>query len=132
LTIRDVAHPSRLDEMSNRVALWWHEAETASQSGRLPRARRYLRWILACCPDDVDAWLWLARLASSPGERFSYLRRAYTLHPHSRRVQAALRQARKQQLESAVGELDPTRALLRCLPDERRSNGRGVSSKTKV
>jgi hypothetical protein len=49
----------------------------------------------------------------------AYLRQAYAFHPDSRRVQAALRQARSQQLESAVGDLKPGRSLVRGLPAER-------------
>jgi predicted Zn-dependent protease len=125
VAVRGVTHLTHPDGFTDRVALWWHEAEAASDSGRLARARRFLRWILASCPDDENAWLWLARLASSPGERVVYLRRAYAVHPRSKRVQAALRRARDQQLEASVGELKPRRALVRCLPDERRSNGNG-------
>jgi hypothetical protein len=49
----------------------------------------------------------------------AYLRQAYAFNRDSARVQAALRQARSQQLEAAVGDLKPGRSLLRCLPDER-------------
>ncbi len=107
------------DDIAHQATLWWHEAEVAIRSQRLPRARRFLRWILACCPEDEEAWLWLARLASSQEARLAYLRQAYAFHPNSIRVQAALRQARGQQLESAVGDLKPGRFLFRCLPDER-------------
>ncbi len=99
--------------------MWWREAETAARSNRLARARRFLRWILACCPDDEEAWLWLARLASSPEARIAYLRQAYAFSRDSARVQAALRQARSQQLEAAVGDLKRGRSPLHCLPDER-------------
>jgi hypothetical protein len=101
------------------VAVWWREAEAAVRSNRLPRARRLLRWILACCPDDEEAWLWLARLASNREARMAYLRQAYAFNRDSKRVQAALRKARSQQLESAVGDLKRGRSPLRCLPDER-------------
>jgi hypothetical protein len=101
------------------VAVWWREAEAAVRSNRLPRARRLLRWILACCPDDEEAWLWLARLASNREARMAYLRQAYAFNCDSKRVQAALRKARSQQLESAVGDLKRGRSPLRCLPDER-------------
>ncbi len=114
---------------SEEVALWWDKAEDAYHAGRLPRARRFLRWIVICCPDDEDAWLWMARLASTPGERLVYLCRAHAFHPHSARVQAALRQARNEQLESAVGELKSRRALLRCLPDDRHNSGRNGHSR---
>lgn len=104
---------------ARQVAAWWREAEAAARSNRLPRARRFLRWILACSPDDEEAWLWLARLASNPEARMAYLRQAYAFNRDSGRVQAALRQARSQQLEAAVGDLKPGRSLLRCMPDER-------------
>jgi hypothetical protein len=102
-----------------QVAGWWQEAEAAARSKRVPRARRFLRWILACCPDEEEAWLLLAQLASSQEARVIYLRQAYLFHPGSARVQAALRQARCRQLESAVGDLKSGLAMLRCLPDER-------------
>jgi hypothetical protein len=105
--------------VARQVAVWWREAEAASRSKRLPRARRFLRWILACCPDDEEAWLWLARLASSPEAQMAYLRQAYAFNRSSARVQAALRQARSKQLEAAVGDLKTGRSPLRCLPDER-------------
>ena len=107
-----------------QIAGWWQEAEVAARSGQLPRARRFLRWILACCPEDEDAWLWLARLASNQDARLVYLRQAYNFHPDSTRVQAALRHARSQQLELAVGDLRGGRSVLHCLPDDRR-NGNG-------
>ena len=111
---------------AQQIAAWWQEAEVAASSSRLPRARRFLRWILACCPEDEEAWLWLARLASSQDARLIYLRQAYAFHPNSLRVQAALRKARGEQLELAVGDLRRGPSLLRCLPDERRnSNGNG-------
>jgi len=105
---------------AQQIAAWWQEAEAAARSGLLPRARRFLRWILACCPEDEEAWLWLARLASSQDAQLVYLRQAYSFHPDSVRVQAALRSARCQQLELAVGDLRGGRSVLRCLPDERR------------
>lgn len=99
--------------------MWWREAEAAARSNRLARARRFLRWILACCPEDEEAWLWLARMASNPEARIAYLRQAYAFNRTSGRVQAALRQARTQQLEAAVGDLKSGHSPLRCLPDER-------------
>ena len=112
-------HHSLEGNEARQVAKWWREAEAAARSNRLPRARRFLRWILACCPDDEEAWLWLARLASNPEARMAYLRQAYAFNRDSARVQAALRQARSQQLEASVGDLKHRRSLLRCLPDER-------------
>jgi len=109
---------------AQQIATWWQEADVAARSGQLPRARRFLRWILACCPEDEEAWLWLARLASSQDARLIYLRQAYCFHPDSVRVQAALRKARHQQLELAVGDLRRGRTVLHCLPDDRR-NGNG-------
>ena len=112
------------DDGIQQIAAWWQEAEAAARSGQLPRARRFLRWILACYPEDEEAWLWLARLASSQDAQLIYLRQAYSFHPQSRRVQAALRKARHQQLEMAVGDLRGGRSVLHFLPDERRnSNG---------
>ena len=105
-----------------QIAVWWQEAEVAARSGQLPRARRFLRWILACYPEDEEAWLWLARLASSQDAQLIYLRQAYSFHPNSRRVQVALRKARHQQLEMAVGDLRGGRSVLHCLPDERHNS----------
>ena len=108
-----------------QIAAWWQEAEAAARLRQLPRARRFLRWILACYPEDEEAWLWLARLASSQDAQLIYLRQAYSFHPDSRRVQVALRKARHQQLEMAVGDLRGGRSVLHFLPDERRgSNGK--------
>ena len=112
-------HHSLESDGARQLAGWWREAEAAARSGRVARARRFLRWILACCPDDEEAWLWLARLASNPEARIAYLRQAYVFNRDSTRVLAALRQARSQQLEAAVGDLKQGRSLLRCLPDER-------------
>lgn len=113
---------------TQQIATWWQEADAAARSGQLPRARRFLRWILACCPQDEEAWLWLARLASSQDARLIYLRQAYSFHPDSARVQAALRRARHQQLELAVGDLRRGRSVLHCLPDDRRNgNGKPLS-----
>ena len=109
---------------TQQIADWWQEAEAAARTDQLPRARRFLRWILACCPEDEEAWLWLARLASSQDAQLTYLRQAYGFHPDSVRIQAALRQARCQQLELAVGDLRCGGSVLRCLPGERR-NGDG-------
>ena len=111
-----------------QVARWWDKAEAAVRRGQLPRARRFLRWILAYCPDDEEAWLWLAWLATRWGERLAYLRQAQAFHPHSLRVRAALRQTREKQLESSVRHLQPRRALVRCLPDERRGGAHPVSA----
>ena len=105
---------------AEQIAIWWQEAEDAARSGQLPRARRFLRWILACTPEDEEAWLWIARLASSQDARLTYLRQAHTFHPDSARVRAALRWARCQQLKMAVGDLRLGRSVLRCLPDQRR------------
>lgn len=128
------AHFSRDTVVARQVAKWWHEAESAVRANRLPRARRFLRWILACYPEDEEAWLWLARLASSHGAKLAYLRQAHAFHPNSTRVQALLRQARSEQLASGVGDLKHGGFLLRCLPDQRhiprvdsphQQNGRG-------
>jgi len=118
--------------IAQQVALWWHEAEAAAHSNRLPRTRRFLRWILACYPGDEEAWLWLARFASSQEARLAYLRQAYRFNRNSARVQAALRQARSQQLESSVGDLKSGRASLRCLPDERYLCSRTVPCQEQV
>ena len=107
------------DTVIEQTALWWHEADAALQSGQLARARRHLRWILACCPEDVEAWLWIARLTPRLEERLAFLRRAYELHPDSVRLRLAMRQAREEQLAEAVGELKPWQARVRCLPDDR-------------
>ena len=122
--VRDGDHPPLRDNVAEQVAGWWHEAEAAVQAGQIPRARRFLRWVLACYPDDEEGWLWLARLAATPQEQWAYLRQAYAFHPYSKRVQSALRQARAWQLESAVGQLRPGAASLCCLPDDRHSADR--------
>lgn len=106
-------------EGAGQITRWWREAETAMRRGQSARARRFLRWILAVCPEEEEAWLWLARLATDQGERIDSLRRVYALHPDSPRVVAALREARLLQLESAVGKLPRRTVLLRCLPDRR-------------
>ena len=108
------------DAVIEQTSRWWHEADAALQSGQLARARRHLRWILACCPEDVEAWLWIARLTPRLEERLAFLRRAYELHPKSVRLRLAVRQAREEQLAEAVGELKPCQARVRCLPDDRR------------
>jgi hypothetical protein len=107
---------------AEQIAIWWQEAEDAARSGQLPRARRFLRWILACTPEDEEAWLQIARLASSQDARLTYLRQAHSFHPDSARVRAALRWARCQQLKTAVGDLRVGRSVLRCLPDQRRGD----------
>jgi hypothetical protein len=111
-------------EETCQLALWWREADASVRASQVPRARRYLRWILAVCPEDKEAWLLLARLASSLEARLAYLRQAYRFHPGSPRLQAALRQARREQLESSVGDLKVGHSVLRCLPDERALPGR--------
>jgi hypothetical protein len=98
-------HASLEHDTHRQVALWWQEVETAAAGKRLPRARRFLRWILAVRPDDEEAWLRLADLASSQQAQVAYLQQAYSFHPRSIRVQSALRQARAQQLEAAAREL---------------------------
>ncbi len=76
------------------------------RAGQTARARRLLRWFLVAQPDDQEAWLRLASMASSQEARLAYLQRAYTFHPKSSQVQAALRQVRIQQLESAAVTLE--------------------------
>lgn len=125
---RGVSHPPIDDNAIERIALWWREAEAAIEIQHFPRARRFLRWILACCPDDEEAWLWLSRLAPTPEESIAYLSQAYTIHPNSLRIQVALRRARTWQLESAVGELNPRSSVLRCLPDNRSINHKNGAS----
>jgi len=96
-----------------------------------------LRWIVACCPEEEDGWLALARLLGDSQEQIPVLKSAYRFHPESQRVQAALREARQRQLASAVGELKSRRTVPRCLPDERQlahrahgpsGNGRGPAA----
>lgn len=104
---------------SHQITDWWQEAEQAARSGRLARARRFLRWIVICCPEEEEGWLYLAHLTADSQEQIPILKNAYRFHPESQRVQAALREARRRHLESAVGELKPRRAIPRCLPAER-------------
>jgi len=131
-----MTHPCRSNS-SNQITHWWIEAEQAIRSGQLSRARRFLRWIVACCPEEEEGWLVLARLAGDNGKRIPILKSAYRFHPESQRVQAALRRARQRQLESSVGELKVRRTVPRLLPDERRlpaqahtpsGNGQGPTS----
>lgn len=114
------------DAITDRIAAWWDEAEIALHESNLPRARRYLRWILAVRPDDEEAWLCLAELAPTQREQLAYLRQAYSFNPDSQRTMQALRRARIQQLESSVDELVARPAALGCLPDHRQpGNGNG-------
>jgi parvulin-like peptidyl-prolyl isomerase len=104
--VRSVVCPLRDREAGvDQPGLWRREADTALAAGQVRRARRFLRWILAARPDDEEAWLQLAELASSRSAQVAYLRQAYAFHPHSQRVQAALRQARTRQLEAGGGKL---------------------------
>jgi 4-amino-4-deoxy-L-arabinose transferase-like glycosyltransferase len=108
----------RSQEAHDRATLWWREAETAIQAQRLPRARRFLRWILVAQPDDEEAWLRLAVLASSPKAQLACLSQAFAFHPESSRVYRALREVRARQLESAAGELESQLIALRRLPNK--------------
>ena len=119
-------YPAAKQKISQQMATWWDEAERAVHGRQVPRARRFLRWILAAQPDDEEAWLWLARLAATPQARSAYLRQALAFHPTSERIAAALREARAQQLEAAAHELSPRPAALRCLPDQRRNGFNGA------
>jgi hypothetical protein len=124
--VEGIARPPFEDNVTKQIAAWWDEMEKATHTRQVRRARRFLRWILAVHPNDEEAWLRLAELASTPREQLAYLRQAYAFHPDSRRTLAALRQARGRQLESAVQELVPRAAVLHCLPDQRR-NGHSVA-----
>jgi 4-amino-4-deoxy-L-arabinose transferase-like glycosyltransferase len=114
--IASTTHSFAEDEILKQTVLWWQEAEIAAQAGQVPRARRFLRWILIAQPEDEDAWLRLADLASSQEAQWAYLRQAYTFHPESRQVQSALRSARSRQLESAARELEHHPMGVRRLP----------------
>jgi len=87
---------------------------------RPARARRFLRWIVTCRPDEEEAWLVLAHLTSDPEERLQWLHQAYTFHPASPRVVSRLAEARTEFLASNVKELVRLPHMIRCLPDERR------------
>jgi hypothetical protein len=115
-TTRHITQPSSEAQTTPPSVLWWSEAEAAARDARVPRARRFLRWILAAQPDDQEAWLRLAELASGPEARLAYLRQAYAFHPGSHRVQAALREARTRQLEAAARELPRLSIRIRPLP----------------
>ncbi|MEJ2209389.1 MAG: hypothetical protein P8129_10170 [Anaerolineae bacterium] len=104
---------------TNQITHWWHEVEEAVRSGQIPRARRFLRWIVTCCPEEEEGWLVLARLMGSSQEQIPILKSAYRFHPRSQRVQAALREARQHQLELGVGELKSRWLVPPLLPDER-------------
>jgi hypothetical protein len=125
MLVEGIAHSPLRHNAARQVAAWWDEVDRATHTRQVPRARRFLRWILATHPEDEEAWLRLAQLASTQREQLAYLRQAYTFHPHSRRTLAALREARGRQLASAAKELSPLPAALHCLPDQRR-NGRGA------
>jgi hypothetical protein len=122
-SVEGLAVPLLQDNGTRQIAGWWDEAERAVDAGHVPRARRFLRWILAIRPDDEEAWLWLARLASEPRQQLAYLRQAYAFHPHSRRTAIALREARGRQLASAARDLVAHHAVMNCLPDQRRRDG---------
>lgn len=113
--------------ITKQITRWWAEAEIAKSANRIPRARRFLRWILAVAPDDEEAWLWLARLASTPRAEVAYLQQSIAFHPDSARTMAALRQARNRQLESAATGLLPRSQTLHCLPDQRRNGHRATT-----
>ena len=104
----------------SQITHWWQEVEASVRRSQTARARRFLRWIVSCQPDEEEAWLALAHLASGPEERLQYLHRAYAFHPGSVRVITRLCEARTAFLESNVGDLIRPHHFIRCLPDERR------------
>ncbi|HSJ54487.1 MAG TPA: DUF2723 domain-containing protein, partial [Anaerolineae bacterium] len=116
---REPARPPLPESNASQLAGWWHEAELARDAGQLPRARRFLRWILAANPGEEEAWLELARLATGDRERFAYLRQAYVFHPESARVQLAMRQASDRHLRTQVNGLQARQGLPHCLPNLR-------------
>ncbi len=118
----------RQDTAAERAIRWWQQAEAAIQAGQPARARRFLRWIVLVCPDDEEAWLWLARLLPTADEQVGCLQQAYQHLPHSVRLSRALRRARARQLAASVGELRPAPGLIRCLPDDRTPAVEGDSS----
>ncbi len=125
-TMPTCSHETMTDSTSqstitDHIAEWWAQAEAAIEAGQLPRARRFLRWILAFQADDEETWLRLADLADDQQERIAYLRQAYAFHPHSRRTMAALREARTRQLAAQVQQLTPKPSVINCLPDQRRA-----------
>jgi hypothetical protein len=115
----ELASPQSPESKTELVARWWREATLARDAGQVPRARRFLRWILAANPDHEEAWLELAELAGGDRERFSYLRQAYLFHPDSVRVQLALRAESDRRLRTQVNELRPRKAVPHCLPNWR-------------
>ncbi len=124
-----LVHPGGYTQITG----WWKEAEAAVRTQQFVRARRYLRWILAIDPENEDAWLWLARLASTQEARLAYLRQAYAFHPGSRRVQDSLRQARSLQLEQFMSTADSKSGGICPLPTRsKRQTARlkGVLAKT--
>jgi len=116
MSIENITHSELKADITRRMAVWWDEADTAIDARQIPRARRYLRWILAAHPHDEEAWLLLAQLASEPQEEMAYLRQAYAFHPASYRTVVALREARARQLRTAVQDLAPRNLASRCLP----------------
>jgi hypothetical protein len=118
---RGATHLPPEKHSARQIAAWWHQAEVAIRAGQHPRASRYLRWILACSPEEEEAWLWLARLAPNAQAQAAYLRQAYAFFPDSIRVQTALREARGRQLQSTARPLKPRQIVPHCLPDARQA-----------
>ncbi|MDP2662539.1 MAG: tetratricopeptide repeat protein [Dehalococcoidia bacterium] len=73
----------RIEELLER-------ATAASQGGRREEARDLLVDVLAVYPNNLEAWLRLAELASSPDRASLYYRRASEIDPRSLRAQKGL------------------------------------------
>ncbi len=73
----------RIEELLER-------ATAASQGGRREEARDLLVDVLAVYPNNLEAWLRLAELASSPDRASLYYKRASEIDPRSLRAQKGL------------------------------------------
>ncbi len=66
------------------------QASVAIKSGNAEHARRLLNQLLQAEPDNDQAWVWLARVVTSPEWRRACLERALTINPQSQQAKQAL------------------------------------------
>ncbi|MDO8691297.1 MAG: tetratricopeptide repeat protein [Dehalococcoidia bacterium] len=111
----------RIEELLER-------ATAASQGGRREEARDLLVDVLAAYPNNLEAWLRLADLASSPDRASLYYRRASEIDPLSLRAQKGLEATLT--ILGAAGEPERPSQGLPCAivppEDESRTSPRGV------
>lgn len=70
------------------------EGISCAQKGRREDARLLLTRAVEACPQNVDAWMWLASISEYPEELLAYLDKALSIDPANRRAiewQAATR-----------------------------------------